>query len=131
MHLWKTTILPTDSKTLSNQILGHLIHDEPFVLIVVIGSDAEAQKLAERASARAGDKDDPWWVVWARRPNHIEEEVRSLTGSNQLPSDLSTVRGFTISFADEIIEVFPRTDPIPHNLKIIGAFIKAARVNDE
>ena len=75
MDLWKTTILPTDDSALAQRMLRDLIYEEPHVLMVVLGTGDEANTFAERASRNAGAQTEPWWVVWARRPDGIKARM--------------------------------------------------------
>lgn len=123
MELWKTTILPTDDAALAGQMLTHLIHEEPYVLLLVMGTGADAQALAERGSRCSGAKGEPWQVVWIRDPNG----VKSILDALQNPKDAPTTGalGMVLSLEDSIYEVFTT---LPSNLDIITAFVGAAAV---
>jgi hypothetical protein len=125
MDLWKTTILPSDRQDLARKIFSQLVNDEPHVLMVVLGTGPDAEQLVDRASKNAGAQEGPIWVVWARKPKHIEELLRGLQGAETLDPDLDTIRGLTLSFADSIVEIFPAADPVPDNLKIVTAYARA------
>jgi len=125
MELLKTTILPTDDKRLAVDMFRQLIFDRPAVLIVVRGKDTEAETFVQRADRLAADASDPRWVVWARRPEQVEEVVQQLKGAGNLLNEIPTSRGFSLSLSDEVRDVVTGSEPVPDLVRVLKAFAKA------
>ncbi len=125
MSLFKTTILPTDSKKDAIDMLSELIFDEPLVLLVVLGRSDAAQRLVQRADKMTGAMDEPRWVIWARRPNQIEEVVALLQNNTQLVANFQNALAFSLSFSDTVRDLILATDPEPDMVRILESFIKA------
>lgn len=124
MDLWKTTILPTDDAQLAQRVLRDLIYEEPLVLLVVLGTGEEANTFVERASRNAGARNEPWWVVWARKPKAMQPVLDDLTGKKL--GDVDKLRGFTLSMSDRVVDTFLLSDPVPDQLAILTAFMRSA-----
>jgi len=125
MELLKTTILPTDDKKLAVSMFRQLIFERPAVLMVVRGKDTEAETFVQRADRLAGDATDPRWVVWARKPEQIEEVVQELEGPKNLLDEIPTSRGFSLSLTDEVRDVITGSEPVPDLVRVLKAFAKA------
>jgi len=125
MDLFKTTILPTDNKVLALRMFRQLVNERPHVLMVVNGRDPEAETFVQRADRLAGTLQDPRWVVWARKPEQIADEVNGLKGPPAMHSEIADSRGFSLSLADEIRDVIAKNDPVPDLVRILEAFAKA------
>ena len=125
MSLFKTTILPTDSKKDAINMLSELIFDEPLVLLIVLGKNDAASRLVQRADKLTGALDEPRWVVWARRPEQIEEVVALLQNNNQLVANYPAALAFSLSFSDTVRDLIMQTDPEPDMVRILESFIKA------
>jgi len=137
MDLIKTTILPTDDKKLALRMFLELVNERPHVLMVIHGRDTDAETFVKRADRLAGNPDDPRWVVWARKPEHIAEAVNDLrdpsmlfldgraTSDETLGQSRSETRGFCLSLSDEVRDVIHRADPVPDLVRIVQAFAKA------
>jgi hypothetical protein len=125
MDLLKTTILPTDDKKLAAEMFAQLVYERPHVLLVVLGRDADAETLVERADRFAGLPEGHRWVVWARKPEQIEEEVRKLKGKKDLVAKLPTARGFALSLGDEVRDVMLLSEPVPDQFRLFQAFARA------
>lgn len=128
MELFKTTILPTDNKELAVRMLRDLIFERPAVLMVVRGRDADAETFVQRADQLAFDEIDPRWVVWARKPEQIEEVVQELKGPANLLKEIPASRGFSLSLADEVKDVIAGSEPVPDLVRVDQAFTKAERI---
>jgi len=125
MEIRKTTILPTDSKSLARRIFADLVNEQPYVLFVVLGKDKVAETLVQRASRLAGKEEEPRHVVWARRPEQISEEIAALKGDETLKSSLADALAFTLSLSDAIADVIGKNEPEPDLVRIFKAFAKA------
>ena len=125
MELVKTTILPTDDKRLALRMFRQLIFEKPLVIMVVRGKDAEAETFVQRADRLAADASDPRWVVWARKPEQVEEVIRRLKGPPDLLDAIPTARGFSLSLTDEVRDVIKDVEPVPDLVRVLEAFAKA------
>ena len=125
MSLFKTTILPTDSKKEAITMISELIFDEPLVLFIVLGKSDAARRLVQRADKLTGTMNEPRWVVWARRPGQIEEVVDRLQNNAELVAGYQTVLAFSLSFSDTVRDLIMQNDPEPDMVRILESFIKA------
>lgn len=125
MELLKTTILPTDEKKLALRMFQELVFERPHVLLVVRGRGPDAETFVQRADRLAFDEKDPRWVVWARKPEQIEEVVSQLQGAQDLLDAIPTARGFSLSLTDEVRDVIAGSDPVPDLMRIDKAFTQA------
>ena len=125
MELLKTTILPTDEKKLALRMFQELVFERPHVLLVVRGRGPDAETFVQRADRLAFDEKDLRWVVWARKPEQIEEVVNQLQGSQDLLDAIPTSRGFSLSLTDEVRDVIAGSDPVPDFMRIDKAFTQA------
>ena len=125
MSLFKTTILPTDSKKDAINMLSELIFDEPLVLFIVLGKSEAANRLVHRADKLTGAMNEPRWVVWARRPEQIEEVVALLQNNGQLVNNFQAALAFSLSFSDTVRDLIMQSDPEPDMVRILESFIKA------
>ncbi|MCR9243831.1 MAG: hypothetical protein NXI31_02285 [bacterium] len=105
--MWKTLILPTDEKKLARKLFVEFVRDEPYALLVVFGKGEETEALVRRASKLAGKKNDPRYVIWARKRDHIAEDIAALKGGDQVGD---TALGIAISMADKVCDVIKETD---------------------
>lgn len=127
MELLKTTILPTDEKKLALRIFRHLIFEKPHVILVVLGRGPEAETFVQRADRLTFEEKDPRWVVWARKPEQIEEVVNELNDPDNLLDGLQSLRGFSLSLTDEVRDVILVSEPVPSLMRIDKAFTKAEK----
>ena len=125
MSLFKTTILPTDSKKDAINMLSELIFDEPLVLFIVLGKGDAARRLVHRADKLTGTMHEPRWVVWARRPEQIEEVVALLQNNGQLVADYRAALAFSLSLSDTVRDLIMNSDPEPDMVRILESFVKA------
>lgn len=125
MDLFKTTILPTDDKRLAILMFRELVFERPQVILVVYGKGGEAETFVQRADRLAGDVNDLRWVVWARKPEQIQEVVSQLKGSPDLLGSIQTARGFSLSLTDEVRDVITSSEPVPDLVRVLEAFTKA------
>ena len=124
--LERTTILPTDDKHLARALFRELVHEQAKVLLIVLGTGKEAETTVQRADklARAAALR---WVCWARKPAHLQEDVRELADSGTLADELEATRVFTTSFGDEVRDRIPGTDPVPSMTRLLLAFARAEK----
>lgn len=125
MELIKTTILPTDEKKLALDMFRQAVFEKPRVLLVVRGKGSDAETFVRRADRLAGDANDPRWVVWARRPEQIQEAIGELKGPSDLLSEIPAARGFSLSLTDEVRDVVKGTEPVPDLVRVLEAFARA------
>ena len=125
MELLKTTILPTDDKKLALRIFRHLIFEKPHVILVVLGRGKEAEIFVDHAYRLAADANSPRWVVWARKPEQIEEVVNQLQGPQELLDTIKTSRGFSLALTDEVRDFIKDTESVPDLVRVLKAFAKA------
>jgi len=124
--LERTTILPSDDKKLAKAMFRQLIHEQAKVVVVVLGTGAEAETTVQRADqvARTG----VWrWVCWARKPEHIREDVAELKGAGDLPEKLDTTRVFSTSFGDEVRDRIHTTEPVPGITRLMQSYVRAEK----
>lgn len=127
MELLKTTILPTDEKKLALDMFRQLVFESPHIILVVCGRGPDAETVVQRADRLAFDENDPRWVIWARKPEQIEEAVGELTGPPDLLGAIPASRGFSLSLTDEVRDVIRDSEPVPDLLRIDKAFTKAEK----
>jgi len=120
--LKKTTILPDDPKV-AERMFSELVHDQPYYLFVVLGSDEDAETVAQRADSLAGLQEEPRWVVWARKPRSIAKVVDNLVGGDKV--ELNSAHAFTLSLSDEVRDVMKGDEPVPNLTRILLAFTNA------
>lgn len=106
-------------------MLSELIFDEPLVLLIVLGKSGAADRLVQRADKLTGAMNEPRWVVWARRPEQIEEVVALLQNNSQLVTNYQTALAFSLSFSDTVRDLIMHSDPEPDMVRILESFIKA------
>lgn len=119
----KTTEL-TANDPRAEHTLRALIASQKGVLLVVLGSGAEAQSFVDRASAKAGAETDPFWVVWVQDAAGVQSILTGLQG--QPLGDILQLRGFTLSRSGRVVGTFPISRAVPDELRILSAFMKAA-----
>ena len=125
MELKKTTILPSDEKSLARRMFNELVHEEPYVLMVVLGKGREAETFVQRAAKLSGAEGEPRWVVWVRKPEQIADLICALQGSDRLGQDLGQIRGFSMSLTDSVRDVIPASEPVPSLSRILLAYVRA------
>jgi hypothetical protein len=125
MDFNKTKVLPLDPAK-AQEVFRQAIYDEPFVLFVVLGSDAAAETVVSKAGKLAGSPTDPRWVVWVRRPTDVAEQLGALKGSPEWKASIlnGTAQAFTTSFDDEIRDVIGKGEVID-NTRVFQAFARA------
>jgi hypothetical protein len=128
MHLEKTTILPTDDDELARRMFRHEVFEEPVVLVVVHGTDADAETLVQRADRLAGQPFEPRRVIWARRPEAIWPIVETL-GTAGLPAGkpgkLRSCRAFSVSLGDDVRDLVAGDEPAPKLLRVFELYARA------
>ena len=120
--LVKTIELPPGDVATARRIFAEAVHDEPFVLLVVLGDDVDAGDLVERADKVAGAPDDLRHVVWMRNPMNHREQITALVSSDLL--DGKDVLAFCTNFDDVICDVIERSEAPVKFRRIIRAFTR-------
>jgi K+-sensing histidine kinase KdpD len=122
--LERTTILPTDDKNLARAMFRELVHEQAKVLLVVLGTGKEAEATVQRADKLA--RSAPLrWVCWARKPLHVQEDVRELKDSGSLADELEATRVFATSFGDEVRDKISASEPVPSMTRLLLAYARA------
>jgi len=125
MFLEKTTVLPTDDADLAVRMFRQVVFEEPRVVMVVLGAGAEAETFATRADRLAGTLDEPRWVLWARNPDDVKDEIAELKGSAALKRGLIRSRGFSLALDDEVRDVIRASEPVPSLTRVFEAYARA------
>ena len=128
--LRKTTILPTDDAPLAQKMLRQLIHEEPHVLLIVLGNDKAAELLVERADKMAGAPGEPRWIAWARDRDGVSKVLNELSMSKALREKAGNALGLVLSLSDVVRDLIPGPDA-PDLFRIYKAFKKAEANRDE
>lgn len=122
----RTTILPSDEKDLARAMFRQLVHEQAKVLFVVLGKGDEAETVVQRADLVA--RTSTWrWVCWARKPEHVQEDIRALQGSGDLADTLDQTWGFSTSFGDEVRDRVLKTEPVPGITRIMLSYARAEK----
>lgn len=119
----KITFLPPCDPELDRELLNELIHEELKVLMLVLGSSDDARILAERGNKSAGAINEPFWVVWIRAPEAVDDVLAGLQDPRGLL--VEGALGIVLTFNDEIHTVFTS---LPSSLKILSAFVNAGKL---
>ena len=120
----KTLILPTDEKALARRLFQQYVHDEPFTLIVVVGKGDTAETTVRRAAKLAGTETEPRWVVWARKPEQIAEDIAALGDSDkvmQADAVAADVLAFAVSLRNRVTDVV-KADEEPDFFRLTEAW---------
>ena len=126
MELLKTTILPSDEKQLAISMFKQLIFEKPYIILVVLGKGSEAETFVQRADRLTFEMNDPRWVVWARKPEQIEDFIKNeLKDPENLLDNIQNLRGFCLSLTDQIRDVIKISEPVPSFMRIDEAFTNA------
>jgi hypothetical protein len=120
--LVKTIELPPGDAATARRRFAEAVHNEPFVLLVVLGDDVDASELVERADKVAGAPEDLRYVVWMRNPLNHREQITDLQSSAML--DGKDVLAFCTSFDDLVCDVIERSESPVKFRRIIRAFIR-------
>jgi hypothetical protein len=92
---------------------------------VVLGDGEDAQTVVQRADNLTGQQTDPRWVIWARNPKLIEDDLRALKNSKRIVDKLDTAYGFSLSLADEVRDVIEKNEGVPSLTRILISFASA------
>lgn len=125
MVLRKTTILPTDDPAEAQRMLREWIEQQPQVLWITFGNDADAKLTAERGDATAGTLDDARWCVWARDRAAVEPVISGLGHGTFKRPQVASARAITLSRDDDIRDVLPASKPVPNFTRSVAAWIRA------
>lgn len=118
------TVLPSGNAAKAQETFLHLIHDKPFVLLVVMGDDEDAEQLKARAVLVAGGPQDLRRVVWMKNPDNHRLQIAALEVSPELARKLNgpNVLAFTTSHDDAICDVIERSEAPVKFGRIIDSF---------
>lgn len=125
MFLRKTTILPAHDKDLATKLFREIVHNYPYHVFVVLRDGADAETVVQRADNLAGQQTDPRWVIWARAPKLIEDDLKELKNSKRIMDKLDTAYGFSLSLADEVRDVIEENEGVPNLTRILLSFASA------
>src|SRR3954453_3187255 len=118
----KTTEPPPGDPETARRIFADLVHDEPFVLLVVLGDDLEAGDLVGRADKVAGELQSLRHVVWMRNPDNHQQQIAALEGSDKLNGQ--DVLAFCTNYDDVICALILRSEAPVKFYRIIQAFVR-------
>lgn len=126
MDFYKTTVLPLDNPAEAQRLLNELIHGEPEVLFVVLGTGTAAESLVSKAGKFAGTLDDQRWVVWARKLDDVRPvfDVLKETALGKKDAVLRGAAAFTLSISDEIRDVLAANEVLD-NVRVQQAYVRA------
>lgn len=124
MMLRKTTIIPTDDQALALRLMNQLIFEEAHVLMVVLGSDAVAEKTVERADKLSGAPGEPRWVAWVRNPELVKGLLDQLKVGGSRRAAMKNAIACSLSLTDTVCDIVPRL-PEPDLFRLMMAFKKA------
>jgi len=109
-----TTILSA-TKSQAVEEFHHWVHDEPVILLVILGEGPEVETLVERADKVAAQLSKSFpglpHVVWARDPAQLREDLAELEGSATLKAKLATGRAFALNLTDKLVDVIQANEP--------------------
>ncbi len=104
MNYEKIITLPQNpQKAIS--IFEDLIHNQVYVLFVVLWDDDISDKLLDLGSKAAGGLSDPGMVVWITNPETIQSVIDQLNDKTGSINNLNSVRAFMLSISDNIVDV--------------------------
>ena len=131
MEYKKTVILPSDDKKLAQKIFKEWVEEQPYVLLVVLGRDDNAETAVKRGSKTCGKEGEPRFCVSARKPEQIAEPISALSSGNKVVDGAgseaevkSDVVAFTMSMGDEVRDVIKASEKLDF-LRFMKAFMKA------
>ena len=125
MKLEKTIVLPIGDAGKARQLFNDAIYTKPWVLFVVIGDDAQAEELVERADGLAGVATDPRMVVWARRRADVQEVLDGLAGAAKLLKQLPKARAFSLGLGNKVRDVITAQETEVDLVRILETFLEA------
>ena len=123
MSLEKTTELPRDDDARARQLFEQVVQDAANRFFVVLGQGAAAQALVRLADKLAGAPDDPWRVVWARKPPAIQAAVAQLHEGDDVAVDAD--RGFAVSLSRRVTDIIKGEEPAPDATRVMFSFATA------
>lgn len=110
-----TTILGA-TKSGAVEEFRHWVHDEPVILLVILGQGPEVETLVERADKVATQlcKTFPGLphVVWARDPAQLRDDLAELEGTAALKAKLPNSRAFALNLTDKVVDVIQSHEPV-------------------
>jgi len=122
-----TTILGV-TRSQAVEEFRHWVHDEPVILLVILGQGPEVETLVERADKVATQlcRNFPGLphVVWARDPSQLSQELAELEGSAALKAKLGNGRAFALNLTDKLVDVIQANEPADM-VRIFQVFNKA------
>ncbi len=104
------------------------VHDEPVILLVVLGDGDDVQRTVERADKIAASLLNEFptlpHVLWARNRVAIESVIDSLEGSPALKAKLKDCKAFALNLTDKLVDVIDSDEPVSL-IRLFKAFNKA------
>jgi len=113
------------------RIFRHYIYELPKILVVVLGREEEAETFVQRADKLAGQPADPRWVIWARRPDQVQEVLEEHQGAGELLQQLDGARGYSLSLSDEVADVITQADGVPSMTRVFRLYARAEALHHD
>jgi hypothetical protein len=127
MHTTHTTIL-SSTKSQAVDEFRHWVHEEPVILLVVLGEGSEVEALVERSDKMAAQLSLEFpglpHVIWAMRREHLQDELSGLEGTASLKAKLPTCQAFALNLTDKLVDVIGANE-IADLVRIFEAMNKA------
>ena len=124
MFTTKTITLPEDPDAARAEF-DHWVHHEGVVLLVVLGSGSEVERIVEDADSLANHMNDMAHVLWARHPDDLAAAFRALKAAPKLKSQIPGSQAFALSLTDRVVDVIRRDEDPPDLTRLFEAFNKA------
>ena len=117
MELNNTIIIPTDNKTLAQQLFKSVIYDEDVLVLGVLGEDVKATEVVKKADKLANliTQGRKRKVIWIRKPDILKDEIKALkigAGKDFTAEDVLASLAFSISLGDEVMDIIKKGDYI-------------------
>jgi len=117
MELNNTIIIPTDNKTLAQQLFKSVIYDEDVLVLGVLGEDVKATEVVKKADKLANliTQGRKRKVIWIRKPDILKDEIKTVkigAGKDFTPEDVLESLAFSISLGDEVMDIIKKGDYI-------------------
>lgn len=117
MELNNTIIIPTDNKTLAQQLFKSVIYDEDVLVLGVLGEDVKATEVVKKADKLANliTQGRKRKVIWIRKPDILKDEIKTVkigAGKDFTPEDVLKSLAFSISLGDEVMDIIKKGDYI-------------------
>lgn len=128
MSLLNTLILPTDKPELARTMLEKLIHEQPHIVMVALGTSPDIESLVEMADKVVGSQRMFLALAWARMPDQIAPVIQTLGADPPaLAQQIAGARAFTLSRSDVIKDVIRADEPAPDMTRVWESFAKGGQ----